>query len=111
MNVSDNYEPLPHLVIQGSYSLEKLKDACFDDIFKKIFNNPLIVSSIDAANENVMKSYLLNGEKRLSMARQKFYFLKDGLQSLYPHIREHFFVTIHLKYDAQTLIRSMPTED
>jgi hypothetical protein len=59
--------------------LEKLKDTCFDDIYKKIFTKPLIISSIDAANENVMKSYLLFGEKRLCMARQKFYFLKDGL--------------------------------
>jgi len=55
-----------------------------------------------------MKTYILSKEKRLSLAKETFFLLKDGLDSIYPHIREHFFVTIHLKYDPDTLLVSMP---
>jgi len=37
------------------------------------------VSSIVAPNENQMKSCLLCGEKRLSIARHKFCPLEDGI--------------------------------
>lgn len=46
-----------------------------------------------------MKSYLLCKEKRLIMANYKYYVLDDGLNSLYPHLREHHFIVVHLKYN------------
>ena len=81
-NVSAEYEPLSHLVIQGSYNLEKLKGKCYERI-QTLMNQPLIVASIDSTNENDMKQYILNKNDRLKLTKKHYYLLEDGLQSLY----------------------------
>ena len=81
-NVSADYEPLSHLVIQGSYSLEKVKGKYYERI-QTLMNQPLIVASIDSTNENDMKQYILNKNDRLKLTKKHYYLLEDGLQSLY----------------------------
>ena len=58
---------MPHLVIQGSYALEENKDAIFTELAKQIFKGGLIATSIDSTDENQMKNYLLQKDKRLKM--------------------------------------------
>ncbi len=57
-----------------------------------------------------MKSYILCKDKRLILSNYKYYLLEDGLKSLYPYLKEHHFVVIHLKYNPQTLISAMPED-
>lgn len=55
-----------------------------------------------------MKNYILDPSKRLNLAHQTYYILEDGLKSLYPLIKEHNFIIIHLKYDQHSLIKNLP---
>jgi hypothetical protein len=110
LNVEHVFEKLPSLVFQGStgYSaLESHEDfisQTFDNIFSNCDKEPLLVTLMEAEDENLMRDYLSAPEKRFELAEGKVWVVTD-FEDIWHFIRDRVFICIHLIYDTKEFLR------
>lgn len=108
--MNDVFEKLPSLVFQGSTgyatleSHEDLISHTFDNIFSNCDKEPLLVTLMEAEDENLMREYLLCPEKRFALAEGKVWVVTD-FEDVWHYMRDRVFVCIHLMYDSKEFLK------
>ncbi len=110
LNVNHIFEKLPPLVFQGSSGCTILEES--EELMKQVYNNivetcyelPLVVTILDAEDENLMREYLYYPERRFKLAKGKVWIVKS-FDALREFIKDRTFICIHLDYDENLLIK------
>ncbi|CDW84127.1 UNKNOWN [Stylonychia lemnae] len=112
-DISDQYELLPPIVMQGSYNVEQLTKKDQKNMVQKVLDKfildeaELLLTMMHSHDEVSMKKYLLNKDQRLQICNFQAFIIKGGLRNCWPLINESCFMSVNLKYDSQNLIQNL----
>jgi len=112
LHVEHIFTKLPPLVFQGSTECtrfeegphEKFIEEVFENVFKEEPNKYLLVTTMEAEDESLLREYLYYPERRFKLVKGNVYLVKS-LDSLWGFFQNQQFVCINLCYDEKELIR------
>jgi len=68
-------------------------------------NQWLLCTILEAEDEQIMRDYLLNPEKRWTLAREKYFIIRN-IDELWPFFMDKKFFCVHFYFDPKKLIRT-----
>lgn len=114
--MSDKYDKLAPIVIQGSYHLSnKTLNEDFNKFAQRrvtelLFSDAsyFICTAFESSNEVLMKNYLLKHNKRIELCKGNIWLISSkGLRECWRFIKDKYFLCLHFIYDTSLILRSI----
>jgi hypothetical protein len=83
--------------------MEPFIESAFRNIIEDCSINPLLITMMEAEDENLMRNYLSSPRQRFNLAEGKVWAL-TRFEDIWHFFRDKIFICIHLKFDPKTLI-------